>query len=84
MRITGLDHIVITTANIDKCIAFYAGVLGLRHELKMASMLFTLVCRRLIFTADRQTFCRQRSILHTAVRISACLLTGISAQLKQK
>lgn len=34
MRITGLDHIVITTANIDKCIAFYAGVLGLRHELK--------------------------------------------------
>lgn len=34
MRITGLDHIVITTADIDKCIAFYAGVLGLRHELK--------------------------------------------------
>lgn len=34
MRMTGLDHIVITTADIDKCIAFYAGVLGLRHELK--------------------------------------------------
>ena len=34
MRITGLDHIVITTADIDKCIAFYAGILGLRHELK--------------------------------------------------
>ena len=34
MRITGLDHIVITTADMDKCIAFYAGVLGLRHELK--------------------------------------------------
>ena len=84
MRMTGLDHIVITTADIDKCIAFYAGVLGVRHELKMASMLFTLVCRRLIFTADRQNFCRQHSILHTAVRISACLLMVISAQLKQK
>lgn len=34
MRITGLDHIVITTADMDKCIAFYAGVLCLRHELK--------------------------------------------------
>lgn len=40
MRITGLDHIVITTANIDKCIAFYAGVLGLRHELKNSKHAF--------------------------------------------
>lgn len=25
MKITGLDHLVITTQNIDKCIAFYEG-----------------------------------------------------------
>mgnify|MGYP003186251498 CR=1 FL=1 len=82
MRITGLDHIVITTANIDKCIAFYAGVLGLRHELKNGKHAFYFGVQKI--NADRQNFCRQRSILHTAVRISACLLTGISAQLKQK
>lgn len=40
MRITGLDHIVITTADIDKCIAFYAGVLGLRHELKNGVLVY--------------------------------------------
>lgn len=34
MNITGLDHLVITTQNIDKCITFYEGVLGLRHEVK--------------------------------------------------
>lgn len=34
MKITGLDHLVITTQNIDKCIAFYEGVLGLRHEVQ--------------------------------------------------
>lgn len=34
MNITGLDHLVITTQDIDKCIAFYEGVLGLRHEVK--------------------------------------------------
>ena len=34
MHITSLDHIVITTADIEKCVAFYEGVLGLRHELK--------------------------------------------------
>ncbi len=43
MRITGLDHIVITTADIDKCIAFYAGVLGLRHELKNGKHAFYFV-----------------------------------------
>lgn len=34
MNITGLDHLVITTQDIDKCIAFYEGILGLRHEVK--------------------------------------------------
>ncbi len=34
MHIKGLDHIVITTADIEKCIAFYVGVLGLRHEVE--------------------------------------------------
>jgi len=34
MNITGLDHLVITTQDIDKCIAFYEGVLGLRHEVE--------------------------------------------------
>ncbi len=34
MNITGLDHLVITTQDIDKCIAFYRDVLGLRHEVK--------------------------------------------------
>lgn len=84
MRITGLDHIVITTANIDKCIAFYAGVLGLRHELKNGKHAFYFGVQKINIHCRPAEFCRQRSILHTAVRISACLLTGISAQLKQK
>lgn len=37
-------------------------------------MLFTLVCRRLIFTADRQNFCRQRSIHPTYGSQDICLL----------
>lgn len=40
MQITGLDHLVITTADIDKCIGFYAGVLGLRHEVKAGKHAF--------------------------------------------
>jgi len=30
--IAGLDHLVITTRRLDACIAFYAGVLGMRLE----------------------------------------------------
>lgn len=30
--IKSLDHIVLTTANLDKCIAFYVEVLGMRLE----------------------------------------------------
>lgn len=32
MEITALDHIVITTADIKQCCAFYEGILGLNHE----------------------------------------------------
>ncbi len=32
MEITALDHIVITTADIKQCCAFYEGILGLKHE----------------------------------------------------
>ena len=43
MRITGVGHIVIRTADIDKCIALYAGVLGLRHEMKNGKHAFYFV-----------------------------------------
>lgn len=32
MQIQSLDHIVLTTANLEKCLAFYEGLLGLRAE----------------------------------------------------
>ena len=34
MKINGMDHIVMTTADVDKCIHFYRDVLGMRHENK--------------------------------------------------
>ena len=60
MRITGLDHIVITTANIDKCIAFYAGVLGLRHELKNGKHAFYFGVQKI------NIHCRPAEFLPTA------------------
>ncbi len=32
MNITALDHFVLTTSNLQKCLDFYAGLLGLRAE----------------------------------------------------
>ena len=32
MRIDGFDHIVLTTSDLDACLAFYAGLLGMRAE----------------------------------------------------
>ena len=32
MKIKAFDHIVLTTANLEKCLAFYTGLLGLRAE----------------------------------------------------
>ena len=34
MNIRSLDHFVLTTANLENCLAFYAGLLGLRAEEK--------------------------------------------------
>jgi len=33
MKLKGLDHFVITTANLDKCLHFYADILGMKHEI---------------------------------------------------
>jgi len=32
MRIVSLDHLVLTVASIERCCAFYVGILGMRHE----------------------------------------------------
>lgn len=32
MNIKAIDHFVITTRDLAKCIAFYEGVLGMKHE----------------------------------------------------
>lgn len=32
MNVLGLDHFVLTTANPEKCLAFYEGILGFRAE----------------------------------------------------
>ena len=34
MEIRSFDHIVLTTANLENCLAFYAGLLGFRAEEK--------------------------------------------------
>ena len=34
MKIRGLDHFVLTTANLEKCLAFYEKLLGFRAEKK--------------------------------------------------
>ncbi len=32
MKVKELDHFVLTTANLEKCLAFYEGILGFRTE----------------------------------------------------
>lgn len=32
MKINGIDHLVITTSNLEKCLAFYVGLLGMSHQ----------------------------------------------------
>lgn len=34
MRVLSLDHFVLTTGNLEKCLAFYEGLLGFRAEKK--------------------------------------------------
>lgn len=34
MKIRSIDHIVLTTADLEKCLAFYGGLLGFRAEQK--------------------------------------------------
>ena len=33
MKINAIDHIVITTGNLNKCLDFYVGLLGMKHEM---------------------------------------------------
>lgn len=32
MRINHIDHLVITTAYLDRCLDFYVGLLGMEHR----------------------------------------------------
>lgn len=32
MKIKNIDHLVITTSNLEKCLAFYVGLLGMTHQ----------------------------------------------------
>lgn len=32
MRINHIDHLVITTAHLEKCLGFYVGLLGMEHR----------------------------------------------------
>lgn len=32
MKVLGIDHLVITTADIDSCLEFYVGLLGMEHR----------------------------------------------------
>ena len=32
LRIKSIDHLVITTSDIDKCLHFYVDILGMEHD----------------------------------------------------
>ena len=34
MKIKRIDHVVLTTGNLEKCLTFYAGLLGMEHQEK--------------------------------------------------
>ena len=34
MKIKSIDHVVLTTGNLEKCLTFYAGLLGMEHQEK--------------------------------------------------
>ena len=85
-RVTGLDHVVLRVANIDRSIAFYEAVLGLHVERRLAEIglvqlragtsMIDLVPR----TEDEDD---GRNMDHFAVRIAELDVPALTAHLKR-
>ena len=86
VRVTGLDHVVLRVADIDRAIAFYEAVLGLHVERRLAeiglvqlragSAMIDLVPR----TEDEDD---GRNMDHFAVRIAEMDVPRLTAHLKR-
>ncbi len=84
--VTGLDHVVLRVADIDRAIAFYEAVLGLHVERRLAEIglvqlragtaMIDLVPR----TEDED---EGRNMDHFAVRIAAMDVPALTAHLKR-
>lgn len=85
LRVTGLDHVVLRVADIDRSIAFYEAVLGLHVERRLATIglvqlragtaMIDLVPR----TEDEDD---GRNMDHFAVRIADMDVPALTAHLK--
>ena len=85
-RVTGLDHVVLRVADIDRAIAFYEAVLGLHVERRLAEIglvqlragtsMIDLVPR----TEDEDD---GRNMDHFAVRIAELDVPALTAHLKR-
>ena len=85
-RVTGLDHVVLRVADIDRAIAFYEAVLGLHVERRLAEIglvqlragnsMIDLVPR----TEDEDA---GRNMDHFAVRIAEMDVPALTAHLKR-
>ncbi|WP_164726551.1 VOC family protein [Veillonella ratti] len=61
MKIKAIDHLVITTADLDKCLAFYVGILGMeldesnnRYTLRFGESKFNIYTRKAEFLPAAQ------------------------------
>lgn len=73
MKIKAIDHLVITTADLDTCLAFYVGILGMeldesnhRYALRFGNSKFNIHTRK-------AEFCRLLKTRHMAVLICVLL-----------
>jgi glyoxylase I family protein len=86
LRVTGLDHVVLRVADIDRAIAFYEAVLGLHVERRLAEI--GLVQLRagaamidLVPKAEDEDM--GANMDHFAVRIAAMDVPALTAHLKR-
>jgi catechol 2,3-dioxygenase-like lactoylglutathione lyase family enzyme len=71
MKIKDIDHFVITTADLQACLDFYVGILGMEHVKAMAITTSTFPVARFPSIQRRVSSSRLPIIQHTAHKIYA-------------
>ena len=65
MKIKSIDHVVLTTGNLEKCLDFYAGLLGMEHQEKNGR-------HALLFGAQKFNIHTRKGEFQPAAKYPAC------------